>query len=122
MHRRFTDETTWNAIDEANRIVAERDGSAEAGRRKQAWIEARQAELEKEAAPLRHDRVVAVQTRITEAIGDLMGDREVGREYALSQRDRLWAIDEGAQRRRAYDQACTEADKIDFRVSEEEAA
>ena len=33
--------------------------------------------------------------------GDLMGDREVGREYALSQRDRLWAIDEGAQRRRA---------------------
>ncbi|MEN0652418.1 MULTISPECIES: hypothetical protein [Hyphobacterium] len=122
MGYRFRDQTTWSAIDRARDIVAEQDGTAEAIRRKQAWIEARAAELEKEAEPLRHDRVVAVQTRITEAIGDLMGDREVGREYALSQRDRLWTIDEGAQRRRAYEQACKEADKIDFRVSEEEAA
>lgn len=122
MHRRFADETTWSAIDRARDMVVEQDGTADASRRKQAWIEARQAELEKEAEPRRHDRVVAAQTRVTEAIGDIFGDREVGREYALSQRDRLWAIDEGAQRRRAYEQACKEADKIDFRVSEEEAA
>ncbi|MBI1234731.1 MAG: hypothetical protein GC208_09545 [Alphaproteobacteria bacterium] len=118
MDYRFRDQTTWSAIDEANRIVAERNGSAEASRRKQAWIEARQAELEKEAEPLRHDRVVAVQTRITEAIGDLMGDREVGREYAHSQRDRLTSIDAHSCQRRAEEQARREADAVDFKVLE----
>lgn len=118
MAHRFRDETTWKAIDAARDQLAEENGSAEASRRQSAWIEARTAELLSERLKLQHDRVVAVQTRITEAFADLVGAREIGREFALGQRDALTRIDTAAQREKAYEQACREAEKIDFRVEE----